>query len=57
MLPDSGNILRALHFWEVPCALMLSPAWVERTWEYEKSSEKRSVALVRFSLLGEEMRS
>ena len=28
MLPDSGSILRGVHFWEVPFACMLSPGWV-----------------------------
>ena len=28
MLPDSGSILRGVHFWEVPFALMLSPVWL-----------------------------
>ena len=27
MLPDSGSILRGVHFREVPIALMLSPGW------------------------------
>ena len=27
MLPDSGSILRGVHFWEVQSALMLSPGW------------------------------
>ena len=27
MLPDAGGILRGIHFWEVPFALMLSPGW------------------------------
>jgi hypothetical protein len=27
MLPDSGSILRGVHFWEVSFALMLSPGW------------------------------
>ena len=28
MLPDSGSILRGVHFWEVLFALMLSPGWL-----------------------------
>ena len=29
MLPDSGSILRGIHFWEVQFALMLSPGWFD----------------------------
>ena len=27
MLPGSGSILKGVHFWEVPFALMLSSGW------------------------------
>ena len=27
MLPNSGRILRVVHFWEVAFAQMLSPGW------------------------------
>ena len=29
MLPDAGSILRGVHFWEVPFALIMSPGWVD----------------------------
>ena len=37
MLPDSGSIIRGVHFSEVPFALMLSPGWSRECIDYMTS--------------------